>query len=344
LLADVPLFPDQASTMAQRVDHLLFFLLAVTGTVGVLVTILVIAFAVKYRRRSEGERTPRILGSLRLELFWTLVPLGIFMVMFVWGASVFTSANRPPEDAIQIYVVGKQWMWKVQHPGGQREIKTLHVPVGKPVQLTLISEDVIHDFAVPAFRLKIDVLPGRYVATWFEATKTGSFHLFCDQYCGTDHAGMVGQVVVLKQEDYDRWLGERAEGSLAFQGRNLFLKFECTSCHGRETQRAPILEDLYGRKVPLRDGRTVVADDGYIRESILDPRAKIVQGWEPIMPTFKGQLADENAGLSEEDSLIRLVAYIKSLRPGETPVRTEEFPAPVQKEPPSKDAAEGKKQ
>src|SRR5215831_5270405 len=201
MLADVPLFPDQASTMAQRVDHLLFFIIAVTGSVGILVTLLVIAFAVKYRRRPGSERTPRILGSVRLELFWSLVPLGIFMVMFVWGASVYTSANRPPDDAIQIYVVGKQWMWKVQHPGGQREIKTLHVPVGKPVQLTLISEDVIHDFAVPAFRLKIDVLPGRYVTTWFEATKTGSFHLFCDQYCGTDHAGMVGQVVVLKQED-----------------------------------------------------------------------------------------------------------------------------------------------
>src|SRR5438270_10585785 len=206
MFAELPLFPDQASTMAHRVDNLLFFLLAVTGSVGLVVTLLIIIFAIKYRRRSEQERTPRILGSVKLELFWTLVPLGIFMVMFVWGASVFTAAVRPPDDAIEIYVVGKQWMWKVQHPGGQREINALHVPIGKPVKLTLISEDVIHDFAVPAFRLKVDVLPGRYVTTWFQATKIGTFHLFCDQYCGTNHSGMVGDVIVMKEEDYDRWL------------------------------------------------------------------------------------------------------------------------------------------
>jgi cytochrome c oxidase subunit 2 len=330
--AEVPLFPDQASTQAQRVDHLLYFLLSVTGFMGILVTILIIVFAVKYRRRSDQERTPRILGSLKLELFWTITPLFIFMVMFVWGASVYTFAVRPPDDSIQIYVVGKQWMWKIQHAGGQREMNALTVPKGKPVKLTLISEDVIHDFAVPAFRLKVDVLPGRYVTTWFEATKTGTFHLFCDQYCGTNHSGMVGDIVVLEPEDYGRWLNKKAEGSLALEGRKLFLKLECITCHSANSNaRAPVLEGLYGRRVHLNDGSTVIADEGYIRESILNPRAKIVQGWEPIMPTFKGQLADEEAKLSEEDALIRLVAFIESLRPGETPVRTEEFPAPVQK-------------
>jgi cytochrome c oxidase subunit 2 len=331
MFAELPLFPDQASTTAQRVDHLFFFLCAVTGTVAMGVTIVILVFAVKYRRRSESDRTPRILGSFRLEAAWSLIPLAIFLVMFVWGASVYTAASRPPDDAIEIYVVGKQWMWKVQHPGGQREIKALHVPIGKPIKLTLISEDVIHDFAVPAFRLKIDVLPGRYVTMWFEATKLGYFHLFCDQYCGTDHAGMVGEVVVMKQEDYDRWLNKRAEGSLALEGRKLFLKLQCITCHSADSRaKAPVLEGLYGTRVTLNNGRTVVADEGYIRESILVPKAKIVQGWEPIMPTFKGQLADERAELSEEDALIRLIEYIRSLRPGETPVRTEDFPAPVQ--------------
>src|SRR5262249_46433938 len=322
-----------------------FFLCAVTGSVGLFITLLIIVFAVKYRRRSEGERTPRITGSVKLELFWTLGPLCVFMVMFVWAASVYTAAVRPPDDATEIYVVGKQWMWKVQHPGGQREINELHVPINRPVKLTLISEDVIHDFFVPAFRSKIDVLPGRYVTTWFEPTKLGHFHLFCAQYCGTNHSGMVGDVVVMEQEDYGRWLDQRAEGSLALEGRKLFLKLECLTCHNRQTQRAPILEGLYGSTVTLRDGRTVVADYGYIRESILDPRAKIVQGWEPIMPTFKGQLADEHAEppLSEEDALIRLIAYIRSVRSGETPVRTEAFPPPVQKIDQSRDQGVEKK-
>jgi cytochrome c oxidase subunit 2 len=341
MFADVPLFPDQASTMARRVDHLLFFLCAVTGVVSLVVTLVIIVFAVKYRRRSEHDRTPRILGSMKLEAAWSLIPLGIFLVMFVWGASVYTAASRPPDDALEIYVVGKQWMWKVQHPGGQREINALTVPIGKPIKLTLISEDVIHDFAVPAFRLKIDVLPGRYVSTWFEATKVGSFHIFCDQYCGTNHAGMVGKVNVMKQVDYNSWLNKGPDGSLAMEGRKLFLKLQCVTCHSGDSRaKAPVLEGLYGTRVALNNGRSVVADEGYIRESILAPKAKIVQGWEPIMPTFKGQLADEPAKpgeeddrtkLSEEDVIIRLIAFIKSLRPGETPVRTEEAPAPVQK-------------
>jgi cytochrome c oxidase subunit 2 len=341
MFAEVPLFPDQASTMAERVDRLLYFLLGVTGFMGLLVTALIIVFMIKYRRRSENERTPRILGSMRLELFWTITPFFIFLIMFAWGASIYTSAARPPDDALQVYIVGKQWMWKIQHPNGQREIRQLHVPRGTPVRLTLISEDVIHDFAVPAFRLKVDVLPGRYVQAWFEATKTGRFHIFCDQYCGTNHSGMVGEVVVMEPEDYGRWLNRRAEGSLALEGRKQFLKFECITCHSADSKaRAPVLEGLYRSKVALNDGRTVIADEGYIRESILDPKAKVVQAWQPIMPTFKGQLADTQEELSEEDVLIRLIAYIQSLRPGETPVPTSDFPPPVQpvEETPSKKA------
>lgn len=329
MFSEIEILPRQASTYAERVDALFFFLLAVTGAAGVLVTVLIIFFAVKYRRRSEQERTARIPGSLRLELFWTITPFLIFMIMFVWGASVYTSSVVPPDDALEIFVVPKQWMWKVQHPNGQREMNKLTVPVDTPIRITSISEDVIHSFYVPAFRLKRDILPGRYVQTWFKATQTGEFDWFCAEYCGTNHAGMIGKIVVLSGEDYGRWLTRRAEGSLALEGRKLFLKYECNSCHNPQSQRAPLLENLYRSTVTLTDGRKVLADEGYIRESILNPKAKIALGWEPIMPTFKGQLADDQEELSEEDALIRLVAFIRSLGPGETPSRTEEFPAPV---------------
>ena len=321
MLAAVPLFPEQASTTAERVDQLLFFLLSVTGTVALLVTVLVIFYAVRYRRRSDAQCTPRILGNLKLELFWTVTPLFVFAIMFGWGASVYFTIMRPPAGCMEVFVVAKQWMWKVQHPDGQREINALHIPLGQPVKLTLISEDVIHDFFVPAFRTKIDVLPGRYVQTWFQPTRKGMFHLFCSQYCGSLHAAMIGTVVVMDPLEFDTWRKARAEGSLALEGRKLFLKLQCVTCHGADSQAAPNLEGLSGKTVQLRGGGTVIADDSYIRESILRPMAKIVQGWDPIMPTFEGQV--------DELDLIKLTAFIKSLRPGQTPVRTEEFPAPV---------------
>jgi cytochrome c oxidase subunit 2 len=322
MFADVPLFPEQASTTAERVDHLFFFLCTVCGIMSVLIAALVVFFAFRYHRRSEDEVTPRITGNDRLEWFWTIAPLFVFLVMFLWGAMIYTSVAQPPADAMEVFVIGKQWMWKVQHPDGQREINQLTIPVGRPVKLTLISEDVIHDFFVPAFRTKIDVIPGRYVQTWFQPTKVGEYHLFCSQYCGTSHAQMIGKVRVVEPEEYTRWLNEKAEGSLALQGRKLFLKLQCITCHSANAEaRAPVLEGLYNRTVPLRDGRTVVADDGYLRESILYPEAKVVQGWEPIMPTFKGQV--------NEEELIQLLAFIKSLRPGQTPVRNEDFPPPL---------------
>jgi cytochrome c oxidase subunit II len=336
----VPLFPPTASQQAWEVDKLLVFLCAVCGPMAVLVAVLIFYYAVRYRRRGGRDHpTPRIEGSLGLELFWTIVPFFIFLVMFVWGADVYFGVARPPDDALQVYVVGKQWMWKVQHPEGQREINELHIPVGRPVKLTLTSEDVIHDFGAPAFRTKIDVIPGRYTHTWYMPTKVGDYHLFCDQYCGTSHAEMVGWIHVMEEDDYEKWLngatprsGSRATGSLALQGRQLFLKMQCVTCHSADSKaRAPVLENLYGREVHLNDGRVVVADEAYLRESILEPNAKIVQGWQQpsIMPTFKGQLADPKEGLTQEEALIRLIAFIRSLGPGQTPKRTEDFPAPV---------------
>lgn len=322
MFAQVPLFPDQASTSAERVDALFFFILAIIGSVALLVTVLIGYFSVRYRRRSLVARTPSIRGSIGLETFWTIMPLLIFLGMFLWGARLYFSMARPPDDAMEIYVVGKQWMWKLQHMDGQREINTLHVPIGRAVKLTLTSEDVIHDFAVPAFRLKIDVLPGRYVHTWFQATRIGEYHLFCDQYCGTNHSGMVGKVIVMDPQAYEAWLGSRAEGSLALEGRKLFLKLQCVTCHSANARaRAPVLEDLFGSVVHLQDNSTVVADESYLRESILRPQAKIVAGWRPIMPTYQGQVT--------EADLIQLIAYLKALKPGQTPVRTEEADPPV---------------
>ena len=322
LLADLPLFPEQASSNAAVVDTLLFFLLAVSGFFGLLITALVIYFAVRYRRRPNSPPTPRIEGALKLELFWTGVPALISVVIFVWGVNVYFHLSRPPENALQVYVVGKQWMWKLQHSSGQREINALHVPLGQPVRLTLISEDVIHDFFVPAFRAKVDVVPGNYSHLWFQPTKKGEYHLFCSQYCGTNHSGMVGTVYVQDQAEYQTWLNQHAEGSLALEGRKLFLKYRCVSCHSADSQaRAPVLESLYLQRVPLRDGTSVVADETYLRESILKPDAKIVLGWEAIMPTFQGQI--------NEEEMIRLIAFLKSLGPGQTPRRIDSAPPPI---------------
>jgi cytochrome c oxidase subunit 2 len=323
MFAQLPLFPEQASAVAGRIDDLFLFLLALTGAVAFGVCILIIAFSVRYRRReSASAATPRITGATWMEVTWSVVPMLIFIGIFWWGARIYLALAQPPLDALEIYVVAKQWMWKVQHPEGQREINDLHVPLGRPVELTLISEDVIHDFFVPAFRTKVDVLPSRYVHTWFVPTKTGRYRLYCAQYCGTSHSGMIGFVSVMEPTEYQEWLNSRAEGSLALEGRRLFLKLQCITCHSADSKaRAPTLENLYGQSVALRGGNTVVADDTYIRESIVDPQAKVVQGWEPIMPTYRGQI--------EEEDLIKLIAFIKALGPGQTPVRTEDAEPPL---------------
>jgi cytochrome c oxidase subunit II len=303
----LPLFPEQASTMAGQVDTLFFFLVGVSVFFATLICILIITFAIKYRRRSEDERPGEVRSDIRLEIFWTVVPLGLTLIMFVWGAKLFFITFTPPANSLEVSVVAKQWMWKVQHPEGQREINELHVPIGRPVKLILTSQDVIHDFSVPAFRVKRDVLPGRYTTVWFEANKAGAYHLFCDQYCGTQHAGMIGQVFVMTQAEYQSWLGGHATGiSSAAAGETLFQQLACNTCHGEAaTPRGPSLVGLFGKTVKLEGGRSVTADEDYIRESILNPRAKIVAGYRPIMPTF--------TGLITEDGILDIVAYLKSL-------------------------------
>ncbi len=230
----IHLFPEAATAQAQQVDALFFFILGITVFFTTLVAVLVLTFAIKYRRRSDAERPPRIEGSLRLEIFWSAVPLVLGLVIFVWGARLYFSWAKAPEDRLEIYCVGKQWMWKFQHPGGQREINDLHVPVGRPVHLTMISQDVIHSFFVPEFRVHQDVLPGRYTTVWFEANKTGTYHLFCSQYCGTYHSQMIGRIIVMEQDAYQAWLARGVDGSPATEGRKLFSKLQCITCHSAD--------------------------------------------------------------------------------------------------------------
>jgi cytochrome c oxidase subunit 2 len=303
----VRFLPERASTMAGQVDALLLFLVVVCAFFAGLIFVLVTVFAIKYRRRSADEKPRPIHGSLGLELTWTIIPLALAMVMFGWGAWVYISLSSPPADAIEIFVVGKQWMWKLQHPDGHREINELHVPVGRTVKLTMTSEDVIHSFFVPAFRIKKDVVPGRYTTAWFQATKAGEYRLFCTQYCGTSHADMVGRIVVMEPSAYEAWLrGGGMTESPAAAGLRLFQQFGCVGCHLPDGKgRAPSLVGLFGKKVTLTTKQTVIADEAYIRESIVDPQAKVAAGYAPVMPTFKG--------LITEDGLAQIVAYIKSL-------------------------------
>jgi len=294
--------------MAGRVDALYFLLLGVSIFFALLIAGLIVYYAIKYRRRTADEIGARIHGGMALEVTWSVVPLLITMVFFVWGASVYFAMARPPEDTLNIYVVAKQWMWKFQHLDGQREINELHVPVGRPIKLITTSEDVIHDFFVPAFRTKADVIPGRYVNIWFQPTKPGRYRLFCAEYCGTRHSGMIGEVVVMEPSEYQTWLsGGAPEGSLASTGAKLFADLACNTCHRPDAQgRGPVLEGLFGKTVRLQSGETVTVDEAYVRESILIPAAKITAGFQPIMPTFQG--------LVTEEQLLALIEYVKSLR------------------------------
>jgi cytochrome c oxidase subunit 2 len=294
--------------MAGRVDALYFFLIAIAVFFGLLIAGLIVYFAVRFHRQSPNAVGAQIHGGMALEITWTVIPLMITMVIFVWGSSVYYAIARPPDETLNIYAVGKQWMWKFQHLDGQREINELHVPVGRPVKIIATSEDVIHDFFVPEFRVKADILPGRYVSIWFQPTKPGRYHLFCAEYCGTKHSGMIGQVVVMEPAEYETWLsGGAPEGSLASAGAKLFADLACNTCHRPDAQgRGPVLDGLFGKTVSLQGGGTIVADEAYIRESILTPSAKIVGGFQPIMPTFQG--------LVTEEQLLQLIEYVKSLK------------------------------
>lgn len=299
------LHPEQASSFAGDVDSLYFFLTAVSAFFTLLIFVAIVYFAIKYRRRPGDEEPPRpILGSLRLEILWSVVPFIFSMIFFFWGARTYFKIARPPANAMEVYVVGKQWMWKLQHPNGTREINTLHVPLGQPVKLIMSSQDVIHSFYIPAFRVKQDVIPGRYTVLWFEATKVGEFHLFCAEYCGTQHSGMIGKVVVMEPQAYEAWLsGTTPDEPPVAAGQRLFTSLGCLTCHGSQ---APTMAGLFGSDVPLESGRTVKADEHYLRRSIMDSTAEIVQGYKPIMPSFRGQLSEEQ--------LTSLIAYVKSLQ------------------------------
>jgi cytochrome c oxidase subunit II len=326
MLAEIRLMPEQASTVAGEVDALYATLWTITVFFTVLIATLIIFFAIKYRRRGDGAVPPRIEGSTRLEVAWTVFPGVIGLGVFTWGAVMYFALAKPPADALEIWVVGKQWMWKLQHPGGQREINELHVPADQPVRLNMISEDVIHSFFIPDFRIKQDVLPGRYTTLWFTATRPGRYRLYCAEYCGTWHSKMSGWVVVQKPADYQSWLVAQAEGSAGLEGAKLFRQLRCLSCHSRGGEQvAPILENVAGSRVLLDNGEKVTADDTYLRESILNPRAKVVAGYRAVMPPFEGQV--------NEDDIVKLVTYIRSLGPGDTPPRVERTAPPIQDAP-----------
>jgi cytochrome c oxidase subunit 2 len=311
---NLPLWPERASSMASQVDAIYIFLLVVCGMVALLVFTCLLYFAARYRSRA-GVEAEQIDGSTPLELTWSIIPLCVFMVFFAWGALVFFKQRTPPRDATEVYVVAKQWMWKLEHAEGQREINELHVPVGRDVKLIMTSQDVIHSFYVPVFRMKQDVLPGRYTVAWFRATKPGTYHLFCAEYCGTQHSGMIGSIVVMEPAQYEAWMSGGPAGPLSATGEKVFAELGCSTCHRSDAQgRGPNLQGVFGNPVALADGRTLVADENYIRECILDPGAKRVKGFQPIMPTFQGLVSEEQVNA--------LVAYVKSLSSTKAPAGT----------------------
>ena len=307
------IFPSQASNMAPKVDNIYFALLALCGTVAILIFLVAAFFCIRYRRGTKVDRTLLKGSPIPLEITWTAIPLFIFIAIFFWAAEVFFGMSRPPADATEIYVVGKQWMWKIQHPDGRREINELHLPVGQPVKLIMTSQDVIHDFFVPGFRTKQDVVPGRYTTEWFTPTQPGRYHIFCSQYCGTNHALMVGTVYVQEPAEQARWLAQQpAPDSLVSIGERAFRTRGCSGCHAPNAAiRAPLLDGIYGKRVPLSDSTLVTANEQYLRDSILLPNKQISAGYQPIMPTFQGQISEEE--------LNAIIAYLKSLGEKEAP-------------------------
>jgi cytochrome c oxidase subunit 2 len=305
-LTNFSLYPPEASKIAPQMDALYFFMVLVSLIGLTIVVLLVTGFSILYQKKRHPVAV-QIEGSTLLEATWTIIPLGLFLIMFVWGSFIYFRVYTPPANAMNIYVVGKQWMWKAEHPGGQHEIDALHIPTGRPIQLTLISQDVFHSFSIPAFRVKREAIPGRYTSVWFEATKTGTYHLFCTQYCGTNHSAMIGDIVVLTPDDYKKWLEDSTSGmSLSQNGERLFASLSCSACHnGRPDSRGPSLANVYGSHLTLANGQSALADEAYLREAILNPSEHITQGYSPIMPTYQGQIS--------EDGVISLVEYIKNL-------------------------------
>jgi cytochrome c oxidase subunit 2 len=311
----VNLWLTAASHNAPQVDYLIFALVLISCAVLALVFGLMLLYMFKYRAGSDIDRGALPEKTWRVETAWTAATLVAFLGLFIWGAKLYVLLFQPPPDALKIYVIGKQFMWKVEHDGGQREIDAIHLPIGLDIQLVMTSEDVIHDFSIPAFRIKHDVLPGRYETLWFRVDVPGTYHLFCTQLCGVDHANMIGSIVAMPKADYQKWLAQSDTGeTLAVAGKTLFMRYGCSGCHGSNgiggsqsgsTVRAPSLAGLYGSPVTLSDGTTVKADDRYIRDCILTPSRQRVASYLPVMPSFAGEM-------SEED-LLKIIAYLKSL-------------------------------
>lgn len=299
------LMPVQASAGARWVDWVYYGLIAVSSTITLLVMVLLLSFAIRYRAGAIVDRSNPIRRTLSYEIVWVSVLFVIALGLFGWAAWAYVDISRPPVNAATYYVLGRQWMWEIQHPDGRRELNQFHIPVNQPVKLVLTSEDVIHSFYIPAFRMKMDAVPGRYTTTWFLPTVPGTYHLFCAEYCGADHARMRGVVTVMSPRDYAEWrintpVAPTAQ-PLEPTERASFTKLGCDRCHRPESQAlAPRLEGLYGRVTQLADGSTVIADEAYIRESILNPSAKIVRGYMPIMPTYQGQLSEQQVRLLVE--------------------------------------------
>ncbi len=306
-LTTFAIFPPEASAIAPYMDAFYFFLVGISLFGLVVVALMITAFSIKYRA-SKNPTATHIEGSTLLEATWTIIPLALFMVCFVWGALLYFRIYNPPTNAMNIYIVGKQWMWKAEHPGGQHEIDALHIPIGKPVQLTMISQDVFHSFSIPAFRIKREVIPGRYSTVWFQATSPGTYHLFCTQYCGTLHSSMIGDIVAMTPDDYQKWTAGATSGqSLAQNGERLFASLGCNACHtAGDGARGPNLWGLYGHQEILQNGHSIVVDDAFLRGCILNPTTHQVAGYLPIMPTYQGQVSEEG--------LIDLVEYIKGLK------------------------------
>ncbi len=310
---DFPLFPESASTVSDRVDMGTMLSVAIVLFFMTFIGLNVLILSIRYRQGMKANRQNPPKSDERLEALWIGAPLVIAMVLFAVTTALFFIQFDTPADASTIYVVGKQWMWKIEHPEGKKEINELHVPTGRPIRIIMTSQDVIHDFYIPAFRVKQDAVPGRYTEMWFQATKPGKYHLFCAEYCGTYHSGMIGTVTVMEPVEYERWLRENSNDtgyvSMAVEGEKLFVQNHCAGCH-RESQvvKAPRLEGVYGKPVPIQNGKDVtfvLADDRYIRDSILLPKSQVVAGYEPLMPSFKDNI-------SEED-LLKIIEYIKSI-------------------------------
>ncbi len=305
-----PLFPDQAAETAWEVDAVAFYEFAVAAFFTALIFLFIVSFAVRYRRGARVNRANPPLYSKVMEVLWIGVPLLLEVVMFIWATLLFHRMYDPPADVMEVYVVGKQWMWKTQHVEGRAEINELHVPLGQAIKLTMTSEDVIHSFYIPAFRMKQDVLPGRYTSMWFRPTKVGRYHLFCAEYCGTNHSGMIGWVEVMEPSEFQQWLTRAGTGpSMADEGEKLFVQYHCAGCHrGSQVVNAPRLEGVFGRPVPIQRGNDVtftLADERYIRDSILEPKKEVVAGYQPLMPSFRDRI--------NEEDLLKIIAYIKSI-------------------------------